>query len=125
MCDRAGLSFIGVKGQIGIQPSVERLDVVTKVTLCAARMSGAMSMDSDSYIKLKADFYCTGGVAADHLLPYFLNLMPEMIVCNPQNVFVCVYLLFFFHPLLPRSFVSLCRPTAVEMFEPRRLGSLG
>lgn len=32
---------------------------------------------------------------------------------------------FFFYPLLPRSSVFLCRPTEVEMFEPRRLGSLG
>lgn len=44
--DPAGLSFIGVKGQIGIQLNVKRLDVATKVTLCAAGMSGVMSVDS-------------------------------------------------------------------------------
>lgn len=70
MCDPAGLSFIGVKGQIGIRLSVERLDVVTKVTLCAARMSGVTSMDSDSHIKLNTDFYRTGGGGGELILRF-------------------------------------------------------
>lgn len=47
VCDPSDLSFIGVKGQIGIQLSVERLNPVTKVTFCATRMTRVTSVNTD------------------------------------------------------------------------------
>lgn len=41
--DPADLFFIGVKGQIEIRLSAERLNPVTKVTLCATRMARVTS----------------------------------------------------------------------------------
>lgn len=62
MCDPGDLSFIEVKGQNGLQLSVERLNMVTKVTLCATTLTRVTSMDTDSYIMSYVDFYLMGGV---------------------------------------------------------------
>lgn len=50
MCDPCDLSFIRVKGQIGTQLSVERLNPVTKATLRAIRMTWVTSMNTDSIL---------------------------------------------------------------------------
>ena len=76
MSDPGDLSFIRVKGQIEIQLSVERLNVVTTATLCATGMAGVTAGDADSCITSQARFYLTGGeesVSTHPLLSYILN----------------------------------------------------
>lgn len=61
VCKPSDLSLSGVKGEIGIQLSVERLNPVTEVTFCATRMSRVTSVSTDSYIILCTDFYLMRG----------------------------------------------------------------
>lgn len=56
MCDPGDLSFIWVKGQIGLRLSVERLNPVTKVTLHATGKGGVTLVNSDFYIIIHEDF---------------------------------------------------------------------
>lgn len=60
VCDPSDLSFIRVKGQIGIQLSVELLNRSPRLTLCATRMTRVTLVNTDSYIILHTDFYLMG-----------------------------------------------------------------
>lgn len=122
MCDPRDLSFIRVKGPIGMQLSAERLNPVTTVTLCASRMTRVTWVNADSYIISHADFYLMEGGVYLCQLPFMFSCLSQLLINAWIEVkhqeCVCVFVCFmcvcvcvclFMLALLG---INLCCPTA-------------